>query len=401
MRLKVPLYIAKRYLISKSSQNAINIINIVAFTVVVIATASLFVVLAGFSGLKTFGLSFSNSFDADLKVFPVTGKSFFVSADQIEQLKETAGIINFSEVVEERVFLHFKQKNAIPILKGVDENYKNVVAIDSALGYGNWVSKNSQDVILGANVATTLGAGILDYGNLIEVIVPKAGKGNITSGQKPYNNTLVAAVDYYMVSEDLDAKYAFCDIDLARSLLNFAPNQISAIEIRMSEDIDEIALRREISSIFEDDVLIKNRAELNDALYKMLNTENIAIYLIFTLVLIIALFNVIGSIIMMILDKRKDLKTLSNLGLTTAKIRNIFFSLGMLLTLIGGTIGIAIGALLIWLQQSFSLAMITPSLAYPVELRLSNTLIVIVTIIVLGMIASKIASSRINKNLIA
>jgi lipoprotein-releasing system permease protein len=159
-------------------------------------------------------------------------------------------------------------------------------------------------------------------------------------------------------------------------------------------------MRDEIQNILGNKVVLKNRAQLNDALYKMLNTEYLAVYLIFTLVLIIALFNVIGSIIMMILDKKKNLNTLFNLGATLKDIRKVFFYQGVLMTFIGGFVGLGIGFVLILLQQTFSLIMITPSLAYPVSLKAINFGIVFLTISVLGIIASKIASTRITKHLV-
>jgi lipoprotein-releasing system permease protein len=159
-------------------------------------------------------------------------------------------------------------------------------------------------------------------------------------------------------------------------------------------------VRQQLYDIFGDNIIIKTRAQLNDALYKMLNTENLAVYLIFTLVLIIALFNVIGSIIMMILDKKKNLNTLFNLGVTLKDIRRIFFLQGSLMTVLGGGLGLLLGYVIILLQDRFALIMITPSLPYPVTIKPINFIIVFATISVLGILASKIASSRISKQLI-
>jgi lipoprotein-releasing system permease protein len=183
-------------------------------------------------------------------------------------------------------------------------------------------------------------------------------------------------------------------------LLNYNDHQISSIEFKLVPEADQIQVSEALQTIFGDRVTIKNRAQLNDALYKMLNTENVAVYLIFTLVIIIALFNVIGALIMMILDKKASLNTLFNLGTTTKDIRRIFFLQGSLMTTIAGTIGLILGFVVVFLQQQFSLIMLTPSLAYPVELKLINLLIVFITIVVLGILASKLASQRINRNLV-
>ncbi len=374
----------------------------VAAFVVVVATCALFIVLAGFAGLKDFGLSFSNSFDPDLKIVPATGKTFDLNDAQLTKLENNGQVAAFSKVVEERVFLNFRQKSHIAYLKGVDLNYNKVNAIDSIVGLGTWLEEDQSQVVIGYGISDILNLSIFDFSELLEIIVPKPGKGSITSSAKrPYVNKMAQTVGIYMISEDLDKKYVFSDIQFARDLLNLKENQVSSIEIKSVANVDEDALKNELQTLFGNQVIIKNRAQLNDALYKMLNTENIAIYLIFTLVLIIALFNVIGSIIMMILDKKANLNTLFNLGATVKDIKRVFFLQGMLLTVLGGLAGIFIGLLLVWLQKTFSLLMITPSLPYPVELKALNVLIVFATIVLLGIIASKIASSRITRKLIA
>jgi lipoprotein-releasing system permease protein len=207
-------------------------------------------------------------------------------------------------------------------------------------------------------------------------------------------------VGLFDINEELNAEFVFSDIGLARRLLSYNENQISAIELKLSSDANEDDIRKEINSIFSDGVIIKNRGQLNDALFKMLNTENLAIYLIFTLVIIIALFNVIGAIIMMILDKKKSLNTLYNLGTEPKNIKSIFFLQGSLLTTISGLIGVGIGLIVVFLQQQFSLIMLTSDLPYPVSLNIINVIIVLVTIIVLGVVASRLASQRITKGLI-
>jgi lipoprotein-releasing system permease protein len=190
---------------------------------------------------------------------------------------------------------------------------------------------------------------------------------------------------------------------MVQHLLNYEPNQLSSIEFKLKEGADETTAKNDIQAILGNDVVVKNRIQLNDKLYKMLNTENLAVYLIFTLVLIIALFNVIGSIIMMILDKKKTLNTLFNIGATIKDIRRIFFFQGAIMSVVGGLIGILIGTLFVLNQlhgPDFLKIYITPSLPYPVTLQTENFFIVFATISVLGIIASKIATARITKSLV-
>jgi len=199
------------------------------------------------------------------------------------------------------------------------------------------------------------------------------------------------------VNETLDNGTVFTSLENAKYLLNYDAETLNALDIYLKPSINEEAVRSALQSIFDNKVTIKNRLQLNDALYKMLNTEHVAVYLIFTLILIIALFNIIGSIIMMILDKKKNLKTLYNLGATVKELRSIFYYQGILMTVIGGGIGLGIGVVVIWMQQKYDLVMITPSLPYPVDLQLANIGVVFGTIFILGILASRIASQRIAK----
>ena len=405
--MNVPYYIAKRYLLSKSSNNAINFISLIAGIGIIIGSASLFIVLSGFAGLKDFSLQFTTLIDPDLKAIPSSGKSFFVSDEEITQLQNSESIASFSKIIEEQVILSFDDKKRMATIKGVDENYQTVNKIDSLIYQGSWLKKDENQladgwgqIVVGWGISNDLSFGVLDYAKSVKIFVPKPGKGQVTSMKNAFNSIDAFNVGVFQINEDLDNKYVFTNLETAQSLLNYKQNQFSSIEFKLNQNIDEEVAIKEIISILGDKVIIKNRAQLNDALYKMLNTENLAVYLIFTLVLVIALFNVIGSIIMMILDKRKSLTTLFNLGVTLKDIRNIFFVQGSLMSISGGLIGLFLGFVVVWLQQSFSLIMITPSLPYPVSIQFLNFIIVIVTISILGIIASKIASRRISKKLI-
>ncbi len=400
--MNFPFYIAQRYVRSKSSQNAVNIINFITFLVIVIGSAALFIVLSGFAGLKTFSLSFSNTVDPDLKAQPATGKFFSVSTDQEAQLKNIAGIASYSKELEERVYLTHSQKSHVAYIKGVDKNYGNVTSMDSTIYFGNW-ELDQQHGVIGIGIANLLGLSTNNYRNPLVVLAPKPGKGSISQQSlrnKPYNQLEVVVSGIYYIEENLDKKYVFSELSLVQNLLEKDSTQVSGINFRLDETMDVLQTREAIERVFPNSIILKDRRELNSTLYKMLNTENLATYLIFTLVLIIALFNVVGAIIMMILDKQQNSKTLYSLGTTIKELRRIYFVQGVLVTSVGGCIGVLMASLLVWSQLTFGWLKITPSLAYPVEYKLLNVGIVLSTIVILGIIASKIASSRINKKLI-
>lgn len=367
---------------------------------IIVGAMALFVVLSVFSGLKVFSLSFTNDIDPDLKISSTLGKSFFISPEQEAEIKKIDGLASYSKIIEERVLFVFNEKQEVTYLKGVDSNFNKVNDIKKTLYNGQWLEPNTYQVVVGYGIAQQFSMGLLDFNNQLEVWVPKPGKGTIENAEQAFNKSEVYPIGIYAISEDLDSKYVFADLGLAQELLEYKTNQISGIEIKEKAGANENAIIHKLNTIFKNKITIKNRAQLNESLYKMLNTENIAVYLIFTLVIVVALFNLIGALIMMILDKKGNLKTLFNLGTEIKDLRKIFLLQGTLLSVFGGVIGLTLGIIIVLLQQHFQLVMITPTLAYPVIFSIENVLIVMGTIVTLGFIASLIASSRVSKKLL-
>lgn len=394
------LYIAKRYLFSLSKNNAINIITALASGGIIVGTLALFVVLSVFSGLRVFSLSFSNTIDPDLKVGPLQGKNFFISPQQESQIKTIDGVASYSKVVEERVLFFFDGKEQVNYLKGVDTNYTKINDVAKSLFNGKWLRHNTAEVVVGYGITQKLSLGLFDFNHSFEVYVPRKGKAVIESEEEAFNKSVLIPTGIYAISEDLDSKYVFADLAITQELLEYKSNQISAIEIKTKPNANENAIIQKLNGIFKNKTEVKTRAQLNATLYKMLNTENIAVYLIFTLVIIIALFNLIGALIMMVLDKKNNLKTLYNLGSEIKDLKGIFLLQGSLLTIIGGIIGLILGIIIVLIQQHFKVIMITESLAYPVVFNFQNVLIVFGTIVTLGFISSLIASSRVTKKLL-
>ena len=315
---------------------------------VIVAAAALFIVLSVFAGLKNYSLQFSSFVDPDLTLLPMKGKSMLFTDDEKLKLNKIKGIAFFSEVIEERVIIKSENKNLLATLKGVDSSFLDVTNVDLMVTSGSWISPESNDVVSGWGISNNLSFGILDYRKALALYVPKPGVGQASAIKSLYNSTFVNIVGLFDINEELNSEFVFSDIGLARRLLNYNENQISAIELKLNPSANEDDIREEINSVFNNKVIIKNRGQLNDALFKMLNTENLAVYLIFTLVIIIALFNVVGAIIMMILDKKKSLNTLYNLGAEPKNIKSIFFFQGSLLTTISGIIGVGLGLIVVF-----------------------------------------------------
>ncbi len=385
---------------SKTSNNAINIITIIASFGVIVGSLALFIILSGFSGLRTFSYSLLDVSDPDIKITSSKGKNFLYTKDIQQTLVNNTSIYNFSKVIEERVFLEYNDKSEIAFIKGVEENYTSITHIDSVVNIGSWLDNEfPKTAVIGNGISRKLSLGILNFGEPLSIMVPKPGVGFINPNNAFYKMN-VQVTGLYSGTEDFENKFVFVSINDAKNLLKFKENQFTGIEIRLKNksesDLFAENLQEQLGSQFK----VQTKEQLNEVFYKVINTENFVSYLIFTLIVIIALFNVIGAIIMMIIDKKSNLKTLFSLGATIKEIKRVFVMQGFLLTFLGMLIGLTLGVLIVLIQKQFGLFMITPNLPYPVEFRFFNLFVVICTITVLGFIASKIASSRITKEFI-
>ncbi len=373
------LYIAKRYLFSKKSN-------------------ALFVVLSGFLGLKNFSIQFLNLSDPDIKITATQGKSFLMNDQIREILKSNKNIAHFSKVVEERAFFEYNKKTHIASIKGVDKEYLSVIDLDTVVYQGTWLDPViSKGVVIGNGIANTLSMGIFNYDESLKIYVPKPGKGYSLSPKNSLRTIHTQPIGIYKTIDEMDYKYVFSTLSTAQQLLGYKPNQIYAIELKVTNPKEKESVAKDLQTQLGNTFEVKTREQLNEVFYKMLNTENLVLYLIFTLIVIIALFNTLGAIIMMILEKQESIKTLYNLGASVKSIKNIFVLQGFLLTLLGLSIGLVIGIALVFAQKHYQMLMITEHLPYPVEFSLYNVFIVFITVATLGFITSKIAGRRVFK----
>ncbi|MBN8567136.1 MAG: ABC transporter permease [Flavobacteriales bacterium] len=398
--MKFPLYIAKRYLFSGSKNTAINIITIIASIGIIAGTMALFVVMSVFSGLKDFSLSFTNDFDPDIKAFANEGKTILITPQQEAEINTIEGIAHYSKIIEERALFTFNGKDQLSNIKGVDKNFHLVNQVEKTIFQGQWIEEDTEQVVVGYGISQKLSMGLFDLVNVFETFVPKPGKGTIDSPEGAFNRSVLVPVGFYFINEDLNQKYVFANLSIVQELLDYQPNQISGIEFKLTPDADESEVMEKLEGVFKGAITLKNRTQLNESLYRMLNTENLILYLIFSLVIVVTLFTLIGAIIMIIIEKKSNLKTLLNLGADVASLRKIFLLQGFLICIIGGIIGLVLGIVVTLLQQKFGFIMINQSMPYPVRFTFANLFIVLLTISALGFFASWIASSRVNKKLL-
>lgn len=397
--MRFPLYIASRYFFTRSKQSVINIINYIALSVVLIATAALLIVLSAFTGLKDFGLSFSNVFDPDFRIEAVQGKVFEVDSVTLASVKQLDGILAVSGVIEDKVFLNYRDKNHVVYLKGVDSNYQKVIECNRFLSSGAWFSKELDEVVIGGGVAQVLSLGVYDYNDFLVLTVPKRS-ASATQLKEPFINKTALVSGIYSVSEELDKKYMFSSLSFSRDLFQRKGTVYSSLELKVAPNLNRKQLEEQLRAILKTPIRMRSRTELNAALFKMLNTEQMAIYLIFTLVIMIALFNVVGALIMMILEKRPQLKVLYALGVQPKEIRLIFFYLGGMISWVGGGLGVLLGTTLVLLQRYFPFLYVPgTNFPYPVRLEFQNVAMVLMLLFVLGGLASAWATAQVGKRI--
>ncbi|NJB83164.1 ABC transporter permease [Wenyingzhuangia aestuarii] len=393
--MRFPLYIAQRYLKSKSGNNIINIVTILACMGVIAGTVALFIVLSVFSGIKDYSLSILDANTPDIRILPKEGKSFLVDAKFINTLSKSPDSIYYTKVLEERAFFKNKDKEAIAFVKGVDSIFNKVTPVDSSVMIGEWFSASSTNSCL-AGFKLTRELDLNVYTDRLLTYVPKAGKGYITDPKNAFRTVNPQVIGVVSNQNQDDNKFVYVPLSLAQELLGKEKGEVSYIDVKVlnpNASNNIIAYLQKQLPEFN----ISKREELNSSFYKILNSEKLIAYLVSLLVVMMVLSNTSGTIIMVIVDKKKDINTLINMGAPLKKIRRIFAIYGFLLNLLGMFIGLILGVVLIALQINYELIMITPSIAYPVAFEWQNVTTVCITIVVFGALASLLASGRISK----
>lgn len=400
--MKFSNFVAWRYLISKSSNNAVNIITMVAILGVTVGSFALTIVLSAFSGLEEYSLSMLSTFDPELKISPKEGKHFEFTSS-IQNILEDDNIFSYSKTIEEKVFLRYRGMEYICKIKGVDKNYLDVNAIDSNLYAGRWINPLSpvNETVIGGGISHYLNLGLRDDLKSLEVYVLKPGKGIISDPLKSFKRLNTRPVGIFSLEKEIDEKYMFVYNKYVQNLLDLDSNKFSYIEVRLN-DLSKLSSTQEmLQKKLGDTFSIKNREQQQELIYRMMNTEKLVTYLVFTLILIIAVFNVIGSTSMLIVDKNKNIKTLWSLGANEKILKDVFMKIGLLISFIGGGSGIIMGVLLVLAQKSFGIIRFGGNIAmpYPVDLKILNIAIVGLTISVIGYLASKISVMQLNRKL--
>ncbi len=391
--MKLPLYIAKRYLFAKKSRNAINVISSISVAGVTVGTMALIIVLSVFNGLETLVRSIFNTFDPDLKITPAEGKTFIPDSLTLNLLASVNGVACYSLCLEENALLRYGDRQFVATIKGVDGNYAEVTGIDSSMWDGEFILRSDQGrpyAIPGIGVANYLGMRV-NFVTPLNIYVPKrTGSVDLDPGNAFIRNYIFPS-GIYQVEQEFDSKYVFVPVDFARELLEYQ-SEVTSMEIKFEEGAREADVQRDVMKIFGQGYVVQNKYEQQEIFYKVMRSERIAIFFILTLILIIASFSIIGSLTMLIIEKERDIGILRSLGADNLLIRKIFIFEGWLISIIGAIAGIILGFLICWIQQKYGIVTLqSDSLivnAYPVEMKVRDFIIVPLTVLLIGFWAA-------------
>lgn len=398
--MNVPFYIAKRYLFAKRSRSVVHIISYVSMLGVAVGTASLIIVLSVFNGFENLVLSLYNAFDPAIKITAAEGKVF--EADSAKLVLDERALL-YSEILEEKVLLKYKNKEYIATLKGVDEQFKKINNVDSMLLTGTYFDgyASEKTAILGQGVAYHLSIGVGDIMNPLQLFVPKREKKHLLNASDAFSQSSLIPVGIFGIQADFDATYVITSLNNVQKILERS-NVLSALEVHCKDSEMEV-LQEELQTALGSAYIVQNRYQQHAFLYQILNSEKMAVFLILTFILIIATFNIIGSLSMLIIDKKKDIRVLSFMGLNNSQLQQLFWMEGLLTTLVGAIVGLFIGLIFCWAQIKWGfITMGAGSFVidqYPVSIQSKDVAIVTLIVLSIGAVAAWIPALQLKKNL--
>lgn len=391
-------FIAKRYFFTNKKRNFVNLISWVSLFGVAIGTATLILVLSVFNGFENLILKMYNSFDPHLKITVLDGKVFDPKSITLHHPE----ILEKAYVLEEKVLLKHQQKEFLATVKGVSNSYKDLTQFDSLLVQGQYMDayQNTNVAVVGRGVAYHLSMALGNIFNQLEVYIPNRSENTLLNPKTAFKQASVLPVGIFGIQSEIDEKYIITPLKFIQDL-TFRGNKVSAIEIWLKDDSQTIKVQEKLKSQLEAGFIVRNRLEQQEFLYKILNTEKLAVSLILAFIMVIATFNIVGSLTMLILDKRESIKVLKSFGTTKDKIKVIFFTNSMFVVSLGTILGIFIGLLIAFLQQKFGLVSMGDGSfvikTYPILVKLSDIFIISATVLVIGAFASWLPASLLSR----
>ncbi len=394
--MKTAFYIARRYLISKKSVNVINIISGVSIAGVTVGTFALVVILSVFNGLDFSIKSLFSTFDPDIKISNVLkGKSFELNSINIESIKKIAGVSTVTPVVEEDAFLMYGNRQYFATIKGVPANYNEISRLDtSSITSGRFLleANHVPFAIVGQGVAYYLSVG-LSFTDPIHIYTLKKGTKGRPTLKNTFNHSTIYASGIFANQQEIDSKYVLVPFGFAQELFQME-DRVSAIEIGLTKGTSEDVVKDEIAHILGNQFSVKTQFEQHELFYKVMQSEKWAIFFILAFILVIASFNILGSLSMLIIDKKADIAILQSMGANQKLVRTIFLFEGWMISLAGAALGLILGVLICWIQMEFGILKIPGNdgsfifSSYPVEIRFSDLVVIFLLVTGIGFLAA-------------
>jgi lipoprotein-releasing system permease protein len=395
--LNTSIYIAKRYLFSKKQTHAINIISGISILGVLVGSAALIIILSVFNGLEQVILSLYSNFTPELKIEPRLGKTFDPNTPYFNGLGRDVRVVSYTQVLQEKALIKYADRQFIGTIKGVSDDFLKGRKLDSTIQFGSFTLKDKEHnfAVIGSTVQGNLGVSLKNQFVSLQIFSPKRSAGNSTNPMNDFVFRSIQPSGVFGIQQDFD-DLIITPIEFTRDLLD-EPNQVSSIEINYKKGTDLDQIQETIEGKIGKYYTVKNRKEQNTELYKTINYERWSIFMILTFVLIIAIFNIIGSLTMLVIDKRKDIAILTSLGANKRLIQGIFFFEGMMISVIGCVGGLILGLIVCLIQKQFGFIKMGSAIsvldAYPVAFKLSDIGLVFITVTVIAVIASGISSN--------
>ena len=386
--------IARRYLFSKKSHNAINIISGISSAGVGVGAMALVCVLSIFNGFELLISNMFSSFDPDLKITLVHGKTFDSNSPEFSKVRKLKSVAYFTEVVEENALLRFKTKQMPATIKGVSNDFEKMTRIDSIMYDGDFILNDGafERAVPGVGVAAILGLSAHFIDPLYIYAPKRTSKINLLRPENSFNQMGTFVSGIFSVKQlQYDDHYVIVSIKLARDLFEYDKNKVTSIELKLARGADHEIVQKQIKRILGDKYQVKNRYEQQESFFKIMKIEKWFTYLILCFILLIASFNIIGSLSMLIIDKKDDIETLSNLGANNQLIKRIFLFEGWMISVVGAICGIGLGAFLCLLQEYFGILKLGTGYvvdAYPVQTNVMDFVLVFVTVLAMGFLAA-------------
>lgn len=390
--MNLPFYIAKRYLISKKSHHVINIISWISVSGIGIATMALVVVLSAFNGLQTLVEQLYASFDPDIKITAITGKTFDVTTFPKTKLLDLTEVDFVTENLEDVALFKYGEKQTVATLKGVETTFYQMTGLDTMMYEGEFKKdkETTHYINLGYGIADNLSLYINPgFSEEISVIIPKKGNSKSFIPGEEFSRKYATSSGVFSISPDFDNKYVLASLPFVRGLLE-KENQVSSIELKLAPNSNWNNAKLAIQNLVGKDYKVQTRHELNELVFKTNETEKWITFLILSFILVIASFNIIGSLTMLILDKKEDVWILKTMGADNRLIQKLFFAEGMLINILGAFSGMVFGALLCWIQMKFGLLRLNGGIVdfYPIELQWMDFVSISAIVLSIGIIAS-------------